>query len=190
MPADEIRVLLLVVAGALWNVNRRQRRQLSQVHQQPQTTDQPVSGGGSTQSPTTWRTSSYCPCCEPRKKLVQTEWTPDEAFKCPATGTEVKLYDGVPRDRHDVLKRLREAYFGGGRFEDELWREFRRLTELDPAGNELELLRRVFIFEPFDRIPGEELDAIFNRFQNPHELLHFLRRNHRAYRRYLRRWAG
>jgi len=187
-------VLLVVVAGALWNINRRQRQQLSQIQQQPQTADQP--NRFVTHLGVWWRIYPesdymedfpYCPCCEPRKKLVQTEWHPDEAFKCPATGTEVKLYDGVPRNRDHVLRGLREAYFGGGRLGDEIWREFRRLTELNPAENELAVLRRVFTFEPFNRIPGEELDAIFNRFQNPHELIHFLRRNHRAYRHFLRR---
>lgn len=187
-------VLLLVVAGALWNVNRRQRRQLSQIQQQPRTTDQP--SRFVTHHGVWWRIYPesdymedfpYCPCCEPRKKLVQTEWHPDEVFKCPATGTEIKLYDGVPRNRSNVLHGLREAYFGGGRFQDELWREFQRLKELTPAENELEVLRRIFTLEPFDRIPKQEVDAIFTRFQNPHELLHFLRRNHRAYRHYLRR---
>jgi hypothetical protein len=190
-------VLVVVVAGALWNINRQQRKQLSQIQQQPQTNNQ--SSRFVTHYGVWWRIYSeseyiedfpYCPCCESRKKLVQTEWHPDEVFKCPATGTEVKLYDGVPRNRSDLLRRLRDAYFGGARFEDELSREFQRLKELNPAANDLELLRRVFTFEPFNRIPREEVDAIFDRFQNAQEVLFFIRRNHRAYRRFLRRIAG
>ena len=76
-------VLLIVVAGALWNVNRRQRRQLSQIQQQPQTNDRP--GRFVTHLGVWWKIYPesdyiedfpYCPCCDPPKKLVQTEWYP------------------------------------------------------------------------------------------------------------------
>ncbi len=200
IPADYVLtplVLLLVGVGALWNVNRRQRRQLSQIQQQPQTRDE--DSRFVTHLGVWWRIYPeldyiedfpYCPCCEPRKKLVQTEWYPDEVFKCPVSGTEIKLYDAVPRKLHDVLKGLYQSYFGSDRFEEELMREFRRLKELTPEGDEGELLRRVFAVDPFSRIPKDEVDRVFERFKNPHEVFFFFGRNYKSYRHFLRRGAG
>src|SRR5205807_729105 len=113
-----------------------------------------------------------------------------ETFKCPATGTEVKLYDQVPRHRHDLLKSLYGTYFGGGRLADDLMREFRRLKELSPSEGDAVLIRRVFATDPFNRIPKEEIDAIVTRFQNPPEVFFFLQRNFRSYRNFLRRAPG
>ena len=129
----------------------------------------------------------YCPCCESKKKLVQTEWYPDELFKCPTTGTEIKLYNEVPTKLHALLRNLYLTYFSGDKLEEEMMSEFHRLKALYPTEDELQLARRIFAVEPFNKIPKEEVDVLFARFQRPHEIFYFLRRNYQSYRKYFRR---
>ncbi len=187
-------VLLLVIVVTLWKINRKQRKQLSQIQQQPQVTH--ADSRFVTHYGVWWKLYPeaehiedfpYCPCCEPRKKLVQLEWYPDEVFKCPTTGTQVKLFDGIPRKLRDILGSLYGSYFGGEQLENRLGREFRRLKELHPDKDEMEVLRLAFAAEPFDRIPKEELSALFTRFANPLEIILFLSRNYQSYLKYLRK---
>jgi len=186
-------VLLLVITGALWHVNRKQQKQLSQIESQPR--HDTKESRFVTHLGVWWRIYPdveyiedfpYCPCCEPPKKLVQTEWYPDETFKCAASGTEIKLFDQVPRKRHDVLGSLHQAYFGGGRLHEHLFREFNRLKELSPDENETSVFRRVFDIEPFNRIPRRELEQVLSRFDKPYEAISYFHRHYLAYRKYLR----
>lgn len=186
-------VLFVVATGALWHINRKQKQQLSQIDQQPQNNEDDARFV--THFGVWWKIYPdteyiedfpYCPCCEPRKKLVQIEWHPDEVFKCPISGTEIKLYDRVPRKLHDVISTLYQSYFGGGRLEEELMKELRRLKELYPNQDDATLFRKIFDVEPFNQIPREELDVVFNSFPEPYPAISYFRRNYKVYRKYLR----
>lgn len=186
-------VLLFVITGALWHVNRKQQRQLSQIESQPR--HDAKESRLVTHLGVWWKVYPdaeyiedfpYCPCCDPPKKLVQIEWHPDEQFKCPTSGTVVKLFDRVPRNLNDVLGSLHQAYFGGGRLHEHLHREFRRLKELSPDENDTAVFRRVFDVEPFNQIPKQELEKVLSRFDKPIEAIAYFHRHYRAYRKYLR----
>ena len=93
-------VLLLVLFVALLRINRTQHEQLSKLKQEPDKDERDARFV--THLGVWWKIYvdseyiedfPYCACCEPRLKLVQTEWHPDEVFKCPKTNTELKLYD-------------------------------------------------------------------------------------------------
>lgn len=131
----------------------------------------------------------YCPCCEPKKKLVQVEWYPDEVFKCPATGTEIKLYDKVPMKRNRVLNGLYNTYFSdrGNYLEDLLRGEYRKLKELYPKKEENDILQIIFESSPLNKIPVKERDDLLKRFSKPQDVFSFLRKNYESYRRYFKK---
>lgn len=199
IPADYVLtplVLLLVVTGALFHINRKQRRQLdlSQVARQPRHNERDARFV--THLGVWWKVHTdgeyiedfpYCPCCNPPKKLVQTEWHPDEVFKCPATSTEVKLYDAVPRKLRDVLQSLYSSYFSGHRLYEELDRRLSQRKELFPQKNELELLREVLESDPFNRIPKEERETILARFPKLSDAMQYFLRHGKHYSRYVRK---
>ena len=125
----------------------------------------------------------YCPCCEPHKKLVQTDWYPDEVFRCPTTGTEVKLYDEVPRKRREVLDYLYRAYCKsrGEQLEEYLFKRRKSLRDLHPDKQDEELTEIQFREPPLERLPKQHQDALRQRFPNYHNLFAFLRRNFDEY---------
>jgi hypothetical protein len=131
----------------------------------------------------------YCPCCEPKIKLAQIEWHPDEQFKCPKTATEYKLYDKIPREREEVLQRLYRSYFEGfgSRFNREFFLERNRLKQLYPEMSEEELGRKLFELKPFCLIPDNERDDILKRFPNPVDAFHFVERHISKYKKYFRK---
>lgn len=186
-------VLLLVITFGLWRVNRKQKHELKKVEEQPKVADD--ESRLVTHYGVWWKLYPdsgymedfpYCPCCQPPRKLVQTEWYPDEKFKCPSTGTEIKLYDGIPWKLEEVRKRLYDAYFGPRGLDEPFFKELRRLKDLYPDRDEKDLLRTVLQAPPFDRLPQSEREILLTRFSKPHDLISFLMVNHRHYRRMLR----
>lgn len=128
----------------------------------------------------------YCPCCEPKQKLIQTAWSPDEKYKCPKTGTEVMLYDSIPWTKEKVLSDLYRAYFSGQHFEEEFLREYHRIKLLSPNAKEEELLRDIFKIEPFNGIPKNEIERIVQRFKTSIEVMHFIKSHYKSYRNYFK----
>ncbi|MEW8441869.1 MAG: hypothetical protein AB2689_27295 [Candidatus Thiodiazotropha taylori] len=190
-------VLLLVALAALVRINRKQKEELSKLQQEP--IHDESEARFVTHLGVWWKVFPeseyiedfpYCSCCEPRIKLVQTEWHPDETFKCPGTNTEYKLYDKVPREKDDVLDSLYSAYFKGFgvQFESEYHSEFQRLKELNPeVGNE-ELCQQLFKLGPLSAIPEEEKSEIFAKSKNPISAFHFVERHFSHYKKYFKQW--
>ena len=187
-------VLLLVAAFVLVRINAKQRRDLQKIVEQPTLDDEESTMV--THYGVWWKIYPesdymedfpYCPCCSPPKKLVQTEWHPEEKFKCSATATEVQLFDGIPWKLEEVRQRLRRAYFEGQGIEEPFLKELRRLKELHPDESEPSLLRSVMKIHPFNRLPSGELELLLRRFEKPHDLIFFLCRNMHYYRPLLRK---
>lgn len=130
----------------------------------------------------------YCPCCQGKNKLVQTEWYPVEVYKCPQTGTKVKLFDEVPQKRGDLLKVLYRTYFhpGGFRLQEYLYAEYRRLKELNPDAKEEDFVREIFGKPPLSGIPAPERDKILRRYPSHGDAFSFIARNFRSYERYFK----
>ena len=111
-------VLFMVLAAILLRINHKQRKELTSFKAQ---TSKSNEGSRLVTHVGVWwkiypdsryiEDFPYCPCCEPPKKLVQTEWFEDEIYKCPHTNTEIKLYDHVPRKRDEILNSLYSTYF-------------------------------------------------------------------------------
>jgi hypothetical protein len=118
----------------------------------------------------------YCPCCEPRLKLVQVEWHPDEVFKCSKTGTDYKLFDNVPQRKEDILNMLYSTYFSGigSRFSRLFHEERDRLKRLSPDMSDQELANRLFDLDPLCNLPKSEREEILQRFPNPFRALQFI----------------
>jgi hypothetical protein len=153
-------VLLLVITFGLWRVNRKQRHALSKAEQQPKVDDEDsrfVTHYGVWWKPYPesdyMEDFPYCPCCEPHQKLVQTDWYPEEKFKCPKTNTVVQLFDGIPWKLEKVRERLYDGYFGRHRLDEPFHKELCRLKELHPDREESTLLPEVLQSVPFDRPP-------------------------------------
>ena len=127
----------------------------------------------------------YCSCCDPRQKLVQKEWHPDEVYFCPKTKTEYRLFDNIPWNKEKILEHLYSGYFSGHAVERMLFDAYQRIKELHPELEEQELLRRVLSEKPFNKIPEEKREELLSRFQKHHELFHYIERNHKAYRPFL-----
>jgi len=187
-------VLLVIVTIALWRINRKQRHQLKTI-QEPATL-----GDHATRFVTHygvwWKIYPdsdyledfpYCPCCQPPRKLVQTEWYPDEAFRCPQTSTEVKLYDGVPQKLAEVRARLYETYFGPSRLHEPFFKELRRLRELHPDRPNGELLKSILGSAPFDLLPDKDRESLLSRFSKPEDAISFMQRNRDHYLQLIRR---
>ena len=125
----------------------------------------------------------YCPCCDPHTKLVQADWYPDEVYRCPTTGTEVKLYDEVPRKRRELLDYLYRAYCKshGEQLEAYLLNRRKSLRDLHPDKGDDEITDLQFQEPPLEHLPKEDQDTLRSRFPNYHNLCSFLRRNFDEY---------
>jgi hypothetical protein len=189
-------VLLLIVLIVLLRINRAQQRQLSKLQQEPEKDE--GDARFVTHLGVWWKIYPkteyiedfpYCVCCDSRVKLVQTEWSPDQVFKCPKTGTEYKLYDIIPRNRQQVLVSLHEAYFEGfsTRFHKTYFSELRKLKELKPDMEDDELTKKLFEIKPLSLIPPEEQQAIIGKNPNPMNAYHFLERNFESYKKYFKK---
>ena len=129
----------------------------------------------------------YCPCCEPPRKLIQTEWYEDEVYKCPHSGTEVKLFDNVPRKRRDVLESLYRTYFRdrGINFFESYRKEVNRRKELSPDREEQDIFKELIVKEPLSRIPEQERDEMLARYPDADHFMDYLRRHYDRYAKYL-----
>jgi hypothetical protein len=188
-------VLVIILVFVLLRVNRNQQSELSKLTHEP-----PAIAGRDrfvTHFGLWWRVFPddeyiedfpYCACCEPTAKLVQTEWHPDEIYNCSRTGTTYKIYDGVPRERREVLELLYQIYFYS--LPDQLHQWFRsehtRLKALYPDASELELTTKLFDKEPFSRIPQSDRGMIIEQNPSPMAAFLFLERHFRTYRKYIR----
>lgn len=185
-------VLVLVVLAAVARVTLRQRRELHSILSKPQTDDD--ESRMVTHYGVWWKLYPdaqymedfpYCSCCTPPKKLVQTEWHPEEKFKCSATGTEYQLFDGIPWELEKARSSLYEAYFKGQWLFDHFHREHRRVTTLWPDLPDDEVLLKIVGMEPFSKLPADELNPLLARFKKPFEFIHFVQRNMHHYRQFL-----
>jgi hypothetical protein len=127
----------------------------------------------------------YCPCCDPKQKLIMKEWVPEEIYKCPKTGTEVKLFDIAVWNKEEALKSLYRTYSSNSELETFIFRECRRIKQLDPNKNDHEILSELFAEEPLNRIPLDQIEAILRRFASIPEVAHFMLNNYGSYRKYL-----
>ena len=130
----------------------------------------------------------YCPCCETPQKLVQIEWHPDEVYKCANKGTEIKLFDAVPRKRRQLLETLYDMYFPkrNRSFVDFMYSEMSRLKELNPDWTEEKLLEHFRTVKPLSKIPQTEFEKIKKRYPKIIDIIHFIDRHYEKYGTYLR----
>src|SRR4030042_2448636 len=189
-------VLLLVLFAVLLKINRSQQKQLSKLQQEPEIDKDDARLV--THLGVWWKIYPekeyiedfpYCACCDPRVKLVQTEWSPDEEFKCPKTGTEYKLYDTIPRRREQVLSSLHEAYFQDfpTQFRKAYFSELRKLKELKSDMDETELTKKLFGMKPLSSIPPEEQKEIIRKYPDPMKAFHFVERHFDSYKKYFKK---
>ena len=185
-------VLVLVVLAAVTRITFQQRKELRKFSEQPRSNDD--EGRLVTHYGVWWKIYSdaqymedfpYCSCCTPPKKLVQTEWHPDEKFKCSSTGTEFQLYDGIPWPLEKARDDLYSAYFKGDGLDHQFQKELRRIKTLNPEMPEPDLLKSIVRAEPFCRMPVAELEPLLRRFEKPQEFIFFLRQNMHHYRKFL-----
>lgn len=190
-------VLLLVALAVLLRINKKQKDELSKFHKEPDKDE--ADARLVTHLGVWWKIYPkaeyiedfpYCACCDPKLKLVQTEWHPDETYKCSRTNTEYKLYDKIPREREDILQSLYNAYFKGfGRkFEILFNSEVLRIRELNPSIEESELLALAFEIGPLSMLPEHEKEEIFNKYRNPDSAFHFIDRHYSYYKKYFKKW--
>ena len=158
VPVDQPKLTLVTHLGVWWNVDRTS----GYVEDFP-----------------------YCPCCEPPRKLVQTDWHP-EKFRCPHTGTEVGLYhEGFPESLKDALSSLHRAYDAGMNLEQHLWKEYGRLQGLSPEATPEELVDRVFGLIPMNRVPSDERGEILLAHPNPEDAFSYVRRHFQHFAKYI-----
>jgi hypothetical protein len=185
-------VLVLVALAAITRITLRQRKELRKFAEQPDDMDD--EGRLVTHYGVWWKIYPdaqymedfpYCSCCSPPKKLVQTEWHPEEKFKCSVTSTEYQLFDGIPWPLEKARENLYSAYFKGEWLHDHFQREMRRIKTLNPEMPDRELVGSIVKAEPFNRLPIVELEPLLRRFEKPHEFIHFLQQNMHHYRKFL-----
>lgn len=189
-------VLLLVLFGVLIKINRSQQEQLSRLEQEPDIDEREARFV--THLGVWWKIYPdseyiedfpYCSCCEPHLKLVQTEWHPDEIYKCSKTNTEYKLYDKIPREREQILDSLYSTYFHGfpDQFHKNYSTELRKIKELNPDMPEAELTEKLFKLEPLSRIPAQDQQEIITKHPNPMQAFSFVERHFDSYKKYLKK---
>lgn len=192
-------VLLLVLFAVLLKINRTQQEQLSRLKQEPEKDEEDTQLV--THLGVWWKIYSeseyiedfpYCACCDSKLKLVQTEWYPDEVFKCPKTSTEYKLYDEVPRKREQVLISLYSTYFQklSNQFHKVYSSESRKIRELNPDMPEVEITKKLFEMKPLSFLPPEEQEAIISKHPNPMSAFRFVERHFDSYKKYLKQENG
>ena len=189
-------VLLLIVFGVLVKINRNQQNQLSQLRQVPEKDER--AARFVTHFGVWWKVYldseyiedfPYCTCCDHKLKLVQTEFYPNEIFKCPKTNTEYKLYDKAPLVKERVLESLYRTYFHGlpTQLRKEYFSEFLLKKELNPDMPEAEISTKLFQMKPLSFIPLEERQEIIDKNPNPMRAFQFVERHYAFYKKYLKK---
>jgi len=131
----------------------------------------------------------YCTCCEPKKKLAQIEWYPNEIFQCPITKAQFRLFGReAPAKKSDILQSLYRAYFSGlaASIEKFFYDELKRIRELHPKITDKELFDQLIKLSPFANIPGQELKKIRERYPQPESAFHFIDRHFSRYKKYFK----
>lgn len=187
-------VLLLIAVGVLTRISYKQHREITRFKAQRPSREE--RSRLVTHLGVWWRVYPdskyiedfpYCPCCEPPKKLIQIEWFEDEVYKCPHSGTEVKLYDRVPRKRNDVLQSLYNTYFRetGLDFYLSYQKEVRQQKELHPDRDEQTIFEELLQKEPLSNIPDKEREEILARYPEADKFIHYLHRHYDRYAKYI-----
>jgi hypothetical protein len=197
IPTDYVLIpfvfLIVILAVVLW-INHKQRQQLKLFQINP--TDGNNGLEFITHFGVWWKVDfnseyiedfPYCPCCNPKQKLVFVDSYPLEKLKCPKTNIEIKLYDSFQWSKENALNQLYESYFGSRKMEEHFFGEYNRLKQLNPEKQESALLSDIFELAPFNKIPKKEVENIFRRFKTSQEVMIFLRNNYRSYKRYFHR---
>jgi len=127
----------------------------------------------------------YCPCCEPKQKLIMKEWVPEETYICPKTRTEVKLFEIAVWGKEEALKTLYRTYSSSSELETFIFKEWNRIKQLDPNKNDQQILSELFSEKPLNRIPYDQIEAILRRFPSIPEVARFMYQNYNSYRKYL-----
>lgn len=190
-------VLLLVAIAVLIRINQKQKEELSKLQKEPIKDESDARFV--THLGVWWKIYPeseyiedfpYCACCEPKLKLVQIEWHPYEIYKCSKTNTEYKLYDKIPREKEEILRSLYSSYFKelGSQFESRFRSELRRLKELNPEIEDIELCKQLFELGPLSKIPDKKKQEIFSKNKNPLAAYHFVERHSSHYKQYFRLW--
>ena len=129
----------------------------------------------------------YCPCCEPKIKLIQTNWYPHETFECPKSNKKISLYcDGIPRERGFLLDGLYRIYFQSfdGRVRSKVFLELNRIKKLNPEITDKELTQKLFDLSPLCHMPKKEKEKIIEKFSTPRTAFEFVNQNYLAYKKY------
>jgi hypothetical protein len=198
IPTDYIltpAVILVVLVVVLLRINWKQRR--SMIPAEASTSSDSDKGEFVTHFGVYWKVCRdseyiedfpYCVCCEPHKKLVQTNWHPDETFKCSKTNVEYKLYSEIPQKLRDVLGGLYRSYFRGfgGKLTDYYKGEMHRLMLLNPETEPIKLTRLLFEMEPLCRIPKDEVEAILAKMPHPLAAFQFVEIHLQKYKQYMK----
>lgn len=190
-------VLLLIALVALVRINRKQSAALDEIRKEPKRKNE-REARFVTHLGVWWKLYldseyiedfPYCPCCDPRMKLVQTEWHPDETYICPKTKVVYKLFDRVPRERADVLPQLYAAYFRGfgQNFHMEYITELRRIKALKPDIDDAALTRELFKLRALASIPEAEREELIAKNPDPMKAFHFVEQHFSHYRQYFKR---
>jgi len=192
-------VLLLVLLVVMAKINRTQQKQLFKLEQEPEKDEKDAQFV--THAGVWWKIYSqseyiedfpYCACCNPRLKLVQTDWQPEEVFKCPKTDTKYQLIDKVPLGKDIVLTGLYENYFH--RFPNRYVRaylsELRIIKELHPDMPDSEITKKLFGMTPFSSLPDEVQQEIIDKHPNPEAALGFLEFHYDSYKKYFKKKLG
>ncbi len=189
-------VLVLILFVVLIKINRSQQSQLSMLKQEPEKNERDARF--ITHLGVWWKVYfdseymedfPYCTCCEPKLKIVQIEWHPDEVFKCPKTNTEYKLYDKIPRRKVEVLNSLYSSYFHGLsiQFREKYLAELKKIKELRPELSESEMSENLFKIKPFCFIPLDERKKIIEKHRHPMQAFYFVERHYNSYKKYFRK---
>ncbi|HDZ8981970.1 hypothetical protein [Aeromonas veronii] len=130
----------------------------------------------------------YCPCCTPNQKLVQIEWHPDEQYKCPKSGTEYKIYDGIPLKRLEELDTLYHIYFKTlpPQMIEQFHSEYNRHKKINNEASE-EMLIAMTINSTFRlcQLPSDEIQKIIKVTSSAKEAIAFIEQHISYYRKYL-----
>lgn len=190
-------VLLIIALAVLVRINRKQSAVLDEIKKEPKKKDE-REARFVTHLGVWWKLYvdseyiedfPYCPCCEPKMKLVQTEWHPDEKYICPKTKVEYKLFDRLPRERAGVLSQLYAVYFRGfgDNFHTSYATERRRIKALKPDIDDAALTRELFKLRPLVSIPEAEREELIAKNPEPMLAFHFVEQHFSYYKQYFKR---
>lgn len=188
-------VLILIILGVLIKINLKQKQRIIKLEREPLKDERDARFV--THFGLWWKIFfdseyiedfPYCTCCDPKMKLGQIEWHPDEVYQCPQTKAQFKLFDEIPRKRNKILRVLYTIYFKGfgNRFRERFYNERSLLKKLNPDISNDELFDKLFQMSPLDKLPREELVKIRGRYPKPTQAFFFVEQHFSKYKRYFK----